>query len=144
MWNTELSVSLGIWTKNLGSAQSTCEDNSWSLWRVPPVRVWCGVMLAKDFTFPFGRARRACSEKEVLGWVSVFVPQHSTAAAIWWLLCLCAGTELVQSWFLISALQGGCSESDTKLWRTRAFCGEGCLETSVSVPRFLILFLAQT
>lgn len=47
------------------------------------------------------------------------------------------GQSLCQSLFLISALQGGDSASDAKLWRIWSFCGEGCSETSVSVPCFL-------
>lgn len=45
MRNTEVSVSLGTEAKNLGLAQSTHVDNSWSLWRVSPLHMcsagWC-------------------------------------------------------------------------------------------------------
>lgn len=130
MWNTEILWSLGIWAQNLGSAQSTREESSWSLPRVSPDCVHC-VVWGWPKTSPCPLAKhKGLTQKREFG-LSVCI----CSSAAQWVLSA-GGTEPVQSWFLISALQEGYSETETELWRTRAFCGKGCSETSVSVPRF--------
>lgn len=126
MWNTELSVSLGIWAENLGSAWSTCENNSWSLRRAPLVRVHC-VVWAWQKT-----SQRARSEKkEILAWVSVFA---------------CSSAQRLLS----GGGDGACAELVSHLSLTGVifrewyetlgnsdFWWEQCSEASVSVSSFL-------
>lgn len=131
MWNTEILWSLGIWAQSLGSAQSTHEENSWSLPRFSPRCVHC-VVWGWQKTSPCPLAKhKGLTQKRGFG------PSVCICSSAAQLVLSAGGTEPVQSWFLISALQEGYSETETKLWTTQAFCGEGCSETSVSVPCFL-------
>lgn len=87
--------------------------------------VWCKIGIG--FTFPVARCE-GLTQKGSFGLGVLSTVQQ--LLFVW-------GQSLCQSLFLISALQGGDSASDAKLWRIWSFCGEGCSETSVSVPCFL-------
>lgn len=142
MRNTEVSVSLGTEAKNLGLAQSTHVDNSWSLWRVSPLHVcyagWCRQKASPSSLV----GHEGCSEV-VLGWVSVLATQLSTATAVWWLLSFLWGQSSWGAGFSSQLIQrgtGNCGGLEVFVGR------EGVLRnfslSPISYP--LDTFLAQT